>query len=301
MREQAVAFGAAGNLTGILCEPDRPAATAPAVLLWNVGIHHRVGAYRIWVDLARRLAGEGYTSLRFDLSGMGDSEPRRGGVDDPTYREDFDEAMAFVTKRTGIATFVPVGFCSGVDQLHALGLREPRVVGMGYVEAYTWKTTGYRLRYPLRYLRGTLWEHRLANLAKRPPLQRLARLLGRGGPSSPELAVDLGGAENAAGAAMFSRQHPPRERFAAELAQLRQRNVKLLFAYFGLETGFTHAGQFQEMTGLAPAGDDLRVFFLGGADHILYRVDDRALAIAELTGWMKRAFPAVATAGRVAA
>lgn len=300
MREHAVAFGAAGNLAGILCEPARPAANAPAVLLWNVGIHHRVGAYRIWVDLARALAEAGYTSLRFDLSGLGDSEPRRGGGDDPTYREDFDEAMAFVTKRTGIATFVPVGFCSGVDQLHALGLRDSRVVGMGYIEAYSWKTSGYWLRYPLRYLRGTLWENRLANLRRRPALEKLARAVGRGG-AAQELAVDVGSAESAAGAAMFSRQHPSQERFADEVATLRRRNVKLLFAYFGLETGFSHAGQFQEMTGLQPDGDGLRVYFLGGADHILYRVEDRALAIGELLRWMKSAFPAAVSAGRVAA
>ena len=291
MREQAVAFGAAGNLAGILCEPDRPAANTPAVLLWNVGIHHRVGAYRIWVDLARRLAEAGYTSLRFDLSGMGDSEPRRGGGDDPTYREDFEDAMAFVTRRTGIATFLPIGFCSGVDQLHGLGLRDARVVGMGYIEAYSWKTNGYWLRYPLRYLRGTLWDNRLANLSRRPTFEKLARLVGRAG-SSPELAVDLGGAENAGGAAMFSRQYPSQERFADEVGTLRRRNVKLLFAYFGLETGFSHAGQFQEMTGIAPDGDGLRVYFLGGADHILYRVEDRALALAEVVGWVKSAFPA---------
>ena len=64
---------------------------------------------------------------------------------------------------------------------------------------------------------------------------------------------------------------------------------------------FSHAGQFQEMTGIAPDGDGLRVYFLGGADHILFRVEDRALAIAEVVGWVKRAFPAESSAGRVAA
>src|SRR5688572_9848173 len=118
MREHAVSFGAAGNLSGILCEPDQPIDGAPAVLMWNVGIHHRVGAFRIWVDLARRLSAAGFTSLRFDLSGMGDSEPRRGATEDVERQEDLDEAMAFVTKRTGLKTFAPIGFCSGIDQLH---------------------------------------------------------------------------------------------------------------------------------------------------------------------------------------
>lgn len=290
MKEHAVSFGAGQNLSGILCEAAQPVPGAPAVLLWNVGIHHRVGAYRIWVDLARQLAAEGYTSLRFDLSGMGDSEPRRGPHQDDGRQQDLDEAMALVTKRTGIATFAPIGFCSGVDQLHPLGLRDRRVVAMGYVEGYHWKTTGYWLRYPLRYLRGMLWRDRLQHLGERPALQRFRRFFK----PREALAIDPGKAEDAggAGAVMFARQRPSQQQFTDDLRALRDRDVKLFFAYFGVETGVTHAGQFYEMTKIDPArSEDVKVFFLGGADHILFRTQDRALTVAGIGAWLKQSYP----------
>jgi len=283
MREHAVSFGASGNLSGILCEPQRPIAGAPAALMWNVGIHHRVGAFRIWVDLARKLAAAGFTSLRFVLSGMGDSEVRRGAPEDVERKEDLDEAMAFMTKRTGVSTFAPIAFCSGIDQLHSLGLRDERIVAMGYIEGYAWRTRGFYLRYPLRYLRGTLWRDRLEHLSERKALQRFRRFLK----PKEALAVDPGTAEEAAGAgaSMFARHRPGQEQFAADLRTLRARDVKLFFAYFGLETDFTYSGQFVEMTGIKP-DRDVRLFFLGGADHILYRTQDRALTVAETAAWL---------------
>ena len=84
---------------------------------------------------------------------------------------------------------------------------------------------------------------------------------------------------------MFARQRPTQEQFAADLKSLTNRGTKLFFAYFGMETGYTHLGQFQEMTGIVPS-DDVRVFFLGGADHILLRVDDRTILVNEVTRWL---------------
>ncbi|MFP2897131.1 hypothetical protein [Corallococcus sp. 4LFB] len=81
MRERICTFGPEQSLVGILTEPD-PAKVlpeAPAVVLSNVGLNHHVGPYRLWVELARQLAGRGITTLRFDLSGLGDSRPRREG------------------------------------------------------------------------------------------------------------------------------------------------------------------------------------------------------------------------------
>jgi hypothetical protein len=296
MRETAVNFGAAGNLSGVLVEPDagKGIAHAPVALFWNIGIHHRVGSYRVWVDLSRQLADAGFTSLRFDLSGMGDSEVKKGGAvtDGGEDRSaDLDEAMTFVTKRTGLSTFAPMGFCSGIDQLHPLGLKDERVVAMAYIEGYSWKTRGYYARYPLRYLRATLWKDRLAHLPERKSLGALRRLFK----SRDALAVDPMSAQEAQGG-LFARDYPTAEKFANDLTVLRHRGVKLFFAYFGLETGFTHAGQFSEMTGLLPS-EDLELFFLGGADHILYRTADRALVLGQVTAWMRRHFGA-GSAGR---
>jgi len=59
-RETAYNFGAQGNLVGIATTPaaDASRTDLPAVLLLNAGLVHRVGPYRLYTDLARRLAGQ---------------------------------------------------------------------------------------------------------------------------------------------------------------------------------------------------------------------------------------------------
>ena len=85
MRERAIQFGSHRGLVGIVTTPDAtPDAPRPtrAIVMANVGLHHRVGPYRLYVDLARRLAARGFAALRFDLSGLGDSAARPGTMSD---------------------------------------------------------------------------------------------------------------------------------------------------------------------------------------------------------------------------
>ena len=75
MREQICNFGANNGLFGILTSPDDDAklADAPVAIILNAGIVHRVGPFRMHVDIARQLAAKGFSTLRMDLSGLGDS------------------------------------------------------------------------------------------------------------------------------------------------------------------------------------------------------------------------------------
>ena len=50
----------------------------PTIILVNEGNTHHIGQARIWVDLARVLGTAGFRTLRFDLSGNGDSGTRPG-------------------------------------------------------------------------------------------------------------------------------------------------------------------------------------------------------------------------------
>ncbi|MDZ7781370.1 MAG: hypothetical protein U5R14_15765 [Gemmatimonadota bacterium] len=61
-------FGPEGILVGVLTEPDPDKAipNAPGHLILNSGILHRVGASRIYVQIARALADQG--SRRFGSS-----------------------------------------------------------------------------------------------------------------------------------------------------------------------------------------------------------------------------------------
>ena len=73
--EQALDFRCADSLLwGILTRPPSgPPDALTAVVIAVGGPQYRVGSHRQFVLLARRLAEHGFTSLRFDSRGMGDS------------------------------------------------------------------------------------------------------------------------------------------------------------------------------------------------------------------------------------
>src|ERR1700761_3289628 len=73
--EQVVRLGKHRSLVGIMARTAVPGERITVVIL-NTGIAHRVGHHRMFVTLARLLAREGFSVLRFDFSGIGDSEPR---------------------------------------------------------------------------------------------------------------------------------------------------------------------------------------------------------------------------------
>jgi len=72
VRETPVVFDN-GRLFGILCEPEEGALSRRSVVFVNPGATHRIGDARISVTLARRLARQGFASLRFDVGTLGDS------------------------------------------------------------------------------------------------------------------------------------------------------------------------------------------------------------------------------------
>lgn len=72
MNEQAIVFGSKSPLVGIYSPGVAPTGRI-GVVLANSGVVHRIGANRTSVTLARRLAHAGIGSLRFDMSGLGDS------------------------------------------------------------------------------------------------------------------------------------------------------------------------------------------------------------------------------------
>src|SRR5215475_3162536 len=78
VRDEAVRLAPEGQLVGILSHPAANPLTstgspAPGVIILNAGVLHRVGPHRLHVLLARRLAASGFTGLRLDLGGIGDS------------------------------------------------------------------------------------------------------------------------------------------------------------------------------------------------------------------------------------
>jgi dienelactone hydrolase len=284
MIERAVAFGRDSNLIGILTEPDPKVVIlgAPAVLMWNVGIQHRIGPYRIQVDIARDLARRGITSLRFDLSGMGDSEAQQDTpLDCNLAVADAREAMSLLEKRRGIRTFVPLGFCSSVDSAHVLALEDERVVGACFVEGYAYRIREYWIRYPARLLSQHRWKRYVAY-----------RLSGKIPIGWRTLVVDPQKEERKAMGSVFARQYPTREQFGKDVRRLAARDVKMLFVFVGGDTDFNHLGQFAETLGDPPPGAGIEAEYYEGADHTFFRVNDRERAVTRIGEWAAANFHA---------
>lgn len=114
VRERLVHLGP-DRLFGIVTEPAAAGAAAPLVVTLPSSTEHRAGTARIWVDLARRLAGDGARVVRFDRRGTGDSgrvDPaERTAPYGPAAHEDLDtvlDALARPARATAL-----VGHCSG--------------------------------------------------------------------------------------------------------------------------------------------------------------------------------------------
>lgn len=112
-REVPVEFACeAETLVGIFSLPERPQGIGVVIVVG--GPQYRAGSHRQFVLLARRLAAEGFTVLRFDLRGMGDSS----GAQTPFESTATDIAAAlgaFERRHPQPAGYVLWGLCDGAS------------------------------------------------------------------------------------------------------------------------------------------------------------------------------------------
>lgn len=110
--------------------PGGDLAAQPTVLFLSSGTDSHIGPARLWVTLARRLAGSGLRCVRVDLSGLGDSDARSGHPEGVIRApEAFDDVAEVVAAAGNPRTVVLAGLCSGAYQalesaleLHPLGV-----------------------------------------------------------------------------------------------------------------------------------------------------------------------------------
>lgn len=129
--EEPIRFGANNAVFGILCRPSGVVTNEVAALMIHEGSSHAIGDGRAYVVLARELARAGYVSLRFDLTGMGDS-PAHGNSRNPHYDpERIAECVAGldVLEQAGCGKAVTLGLCSGAYMAQETALVDERVVG----------------------------------------------------------------------------------------------------------------------------------------------------------------------------
>jgi pimeloyl-ACP methyl ester carboxylesterase len=134
VRERLLRFGGEVDLFGVVCEPTEPITELPTIVLLNSGAANHVGPGRLYVELARRLAAEGFRSLRLDALGLGDSVPRNFADENNPYPatvfRDIELAVAELKARFGAERFIVMGLCSGAYAAFqaASQLRDPAIV-----------------------------------------------------------------------------------------------------------------------------------------------------------------------------
>ena len=93
------------------------------------GPQYRVGSHRQFVQLARALAGDGITTMRFDYSGMGDSQGQKAEFDQ--VNDDIKAALdTFLAEQPQLKKVVLWGLCDAASAALIYGFLDERVSGL---------------------------------------------------------------------------------------------------------------------------------------------------------------------------
>ena len=284
--ERPVLFGSETRLFGILTEPRPGEIRRRAVLLLNAGADYHIGASRMYVSLARRLARRGYFVLRMDLAGLGDSETRPGRPENevfpPAALEDIRDAIELMRSRHGTWDITLAGLCSGA--YHALraavaGLPVSRIL-MVNPQNFFWKE-GMTLDelqiaeivrnpavYRERVLSATAWRRLLSGEVN---IWRIVKIYVH----RSLLALE----STLRDCARYAHIRLPRD-LGRELEEVAARGVRIVFIFSRGDPGIDLL-RLQGGSVVKRLGDRCRVHIVDRADHNLSRSRPRA-AVEEI-------------------
>lgn len=277
VNESVCHFGPDEGLFGILSSPldgDRK-TDAPIALIVNAGIVHRVGPFRLHVDMARQLAAAGFSTMRLDLSGLGDSAQRTGKIDGEARAQlDLQDAMDYLESKTGVSKFVIIGLCSGAFHAHQVSVKDQRIVGAVFMDGIVFRTLGYFIRHQLgRLLRPRFWR----NAIKR-------RVVGA------DNVADLGTSGPTLEEGEFFGEDLKRDSVVRDLQTLMERGVRMLFLYTDGYDDICGRTQFKEMYGLQPDEGQLQVEYYPKSEHTFRLIENRETACDRVSAWMSGQF-----------
>ena len=272
MQERAFRFGRARHLVGVAGVPPPAASETVGVIVLNAGLVHRIGPFRLHVEMTRRLNASGYPTLRFDLSTIGDSA---ASGESQTRKQqicaDVGDAMKLLGEQAACKRFVLIGLCSGSQSAHMVACSDPNVAGAVFLDGYAYRTLGYHLRYYLPRLLD---------------MKRWLRMLSRRRKT-----------QDGSGEPAFTVAPLPQAVVRADLAGMLDRGLKLCLIYSGgISRYFNHARQFRECFGGVVSRPGISTRFLKEADHTYILTGDRNRLLDSVERWLFDNFP-VTTGG----
>ncbi|MEO7360728.1 MAG: alpha/beta fold hydrolase [Gemmatimonadaceae bacterium] len=287
LRERILRFGPDNGLVGILTtsrELTKP--DLPHVVMINAGIVHRVGPNRLYVDLARAMAMEGYPVVRIDLAGLGDSEAMTSTLSlEESALQDVVAVFDYLSETRGARTFVTAGLCSGANYSILAAFREPRVVGALLVDPSVSRTRKSMVTHVARRLRNLPTLRALITL--RHPVYR--RTLA----GMRSLAVAEAAAGQSSQRADFmadTKNAAPAVREAIE--QMLDRGVQLMMVFTGgVNYVYNYDKQLYDLLPGLDFRDQLLLLYMPETDHTVSDMSGRAKLIQSVGTWLNRAFP----------
>jgi hypothetical protein len=267
MTERPFLFGSENRLCGIMTLPARSTASM-ACLLMNAGVIHRIGPHRLNVKIARALARNGMTSLRMDLSGLGDSVAARSSVN---FREqavsDLRAGMDLIEKETGIDRFVVIGICSAAVHAYFASLADTRIAGLLMFDGFTFPTarTGLTRR----------WKR----------LQRMS--WGAAVQHAWETLTDIPTRRATVAEKPSSSTNPSRQEFQSAMDALVLRGAAVYVMYSGsLIEAHNYEGQFRDAFRGAAFLRNVRYDFCPAIDHTVTPLGAQSDFIERVLHWV---------------
>jgi len=259
MNERTTRFGSDERLAGILTVPDGGNARHGCILV-SAGLLPKAGPYRLYTELARRLADEGIVSLRFDLGGIGESTPDGSGLPlrERTERE-VRSAIDHLTTEFTLDGVTLAGLCSGAeDSLRSAGV-DARVSGVVMIDPFAYRAPGW------------FWRHALHRAGR-----RALRALGVHAPINEPGAVRP---------RLVQYHYMEQPEAAGILARLIERGTRLHFVYTaGVRESFNHPSELAAAFPGLDFRDRVQVDFLSHLDHTQLLAADRRTLIETIAG-----------------
>ncbi len=238
LTEEPLHIGEGGRLLGILTLPAAPPGNArelPVFVFLSAGLLHRVGPRRLYVHLARELARMGFSSLRVDLAGVGDSSPRPGLTNEQSITADYGEIVSALESRLGPLSLVLGGLCSAADHAIKLAPADRRVIGMLLLDMVCFSDDRFVVRaFIARYLKPARYSAWLMRRIKAVSIPFLDRFKGVG-----QFSLRLSNV-------------PTREQIRAAFEAIHERDGRVLsvFTQYALHNYYNRPGQLARVVGI---------------------------------------------------
>lgn len=283
-RERVVQFGRASHLNGILTLP-KGLSNEPStcLIMTNSGILPRTGASRLQVELARHISTFGIASIRFDLSGLGDSGiPESAESIQDIVDADIRDALFFAKEQFPQSSLIGFGLCSGAyDFLRCLELSDGLSAAVIVDLASQYNNRNHLLRhYARRITIIETWKSLISH-----PLQKISALKSRVNSIN---TVELDQTDNKSEEAEIGvRPLIVRRRFESILEKSIENEVRLFFIFTGgMSEYYNYQGQFADTFPAQSASDTINWKYMPEADHVFSRKMNRDQLYSLMESWL---------------